>query len=134
MKQYNILGGFDELEIVDNELEIKKRDMRLPSYWLMPIDERTEKDLTKRIDNLIKRICESFNVSKKELMSKRRFRPFVDARNVGMYILHKHYNLSSTAAGKVFGKDHSTVLHACKSIEGFIEFDKELKQKINYLK
>lgn len=134
MKQYNIFGNIDEVDYIDNELEIKKRDMKLPSYWFMPIDERTEKDLTKRIDNLIKRICESFNVSKKELMSKRRFRPFVDARNVGMYILHKHYNLSSTAVGKVFGKDHSTVLHACKSIEGFIEFDKELKQKINYLK
>ncbi len=107
--------------------------MKRASYWFAPAMERTKVDLNTKIQMLINRVCESFNVSEKELMSKRRFRPFVEARNVCMYILHKHYNLSSTAAGKIFNKDHCTVLYACKSIEGFMQFDEEFKNKVKYL-
>ena len=107
--------------------------MKLPSYWIIPAQRKIEKDITLRINNLIKRVCESFSLSEKELMSKRRFREFVTARNVAMYILHKHYGVTSTKAGAILNKDHCTALHACKSISGFMEYDESFRNKVKHL-
>ena len=107
--------------------------MKVPNYWIIPAQKRVEKDINIRINSLIKRVCESFSLSEKELMSKRRFREYVTARNVTMYILHKHYGVTSTRAGEIFNKDHCTTLHACKSISGFMEYDEAFRNKVKYL-
>ena len=107
--------------------------MKLPSYWIIPAQRKIEKDITIRINSLIKRVCKSFSLSEKKLMSKRRFREYVTARNVTMYILHKHYGVTSTRAGAIFNKDHSTAIYACKSIAGFMEYDEAFRNKVKYL-
>ena len=55
-----------------------------------------------------------------------RKRDIVLARQVAMYLTHKHLpNLSLARIGQCIGsKDHSTVLHACRTIEEQIGVDK----------
>lgn len=49
-----------------------------------------------------------------------------------MYFLHNLANLSSVKIGKLIGdKDHTTVLHAIKTINNLIETDINFKNKIN---
>ena len=52
-----------------------------------------------------------------------------------MHLLRKEISLSFPAIGQeVGGKDHSTVMHACKKIEKEIENNERLAQEINSIK
>ena len=106
--------------------------MRL-NYWTFPATERLEKDLNTKIENLLKRICESYQISELEIKSNRRLAYIVEPRKIAMYILHKQYNIPCVKVGNIFKKDHATVLHACRSISGFAEFDREFRNKVNNL-
>lgn len=133
MKQYNIFGSIDELEYIKETDEFKIKEMKLPSYWIIPTQTRTEKDLTKRINSLIKRVCESFEVSKKELLSKRRLRYIVLPRQVLMYILRKEYGLTFERIATMLNKNHATVLHSVNTIDNLMSYDNDLKNKVKYL-
>ncbi len=104
------------------------------NYWLAPATCRAEVDKPTKIKKLIERVCKSYEITEKQLRSKRRLSYIVEPRKVVMYILHKEYGISSTEVGVVFGKTHATVLSACKSIEGFMQFDRDFRNRINYLK
>ena len=135
MQQFNIFGNIDELEFDKelNEFKIKSRNM-IGNYWTLPgTDRNINITVESKIDRLLKRIATETNVSVKEMKSKFRYKEFSEARYIAMYILHKKYNLTSTRVGKLFDRDHATVLTACKKLEGFMEFDKEFKQKVNNL-
>jgi chromosomal replication initiator protein len=52
-------------------------------------------------------------------------------RQVAMYLAWKWINESLQMLGVSFGKTHSTILHACKSIEKKIADDEMLRRQIN---
>ncbi len=103
------------------------------NYWIVPSGIDKDKESTYKTEMLINRVCSIYNITKKDIKANVRFREIVEARKIVMYILHKHYKMSSTATGKIFKKDHSTVLHACKSVLGLMEFDKEFNNRVNSL-
>ncbi len=104
------------------------------NYWTLPgTDRNINITVESKIDRLLKRIATETNVSVKEMKSKFRYKEFSEARYIAMYILHKKYNLTSTRVGKLFNRDHATVLTACNKLEGFMSYDKEFKNKINNL-
>ena len=133
MKQYNIFGNIDEVEYIKETDEFKIKDMKLPSYWIIPATTTIEKDLTKRVNNLTKRVCESYYISEKELMSNRRLRYIVLPRQVVMYILRKEYNMTFERIAKLFNKTHATVISSVNVIENMMTYDEELRNKVNYL-
>ena len=54
------------------------------------------------------------------------------ARQISMYVAKKVINTSLANIGKQFGKrDHSTVIHACKTIEQKIEADTLIKNMVD---
>ena len=65
---------------------------------------------------------------------KNRVRAVNEARSIVMYLLHKYKGLTCVEVAKYLNKDHSTVLHACKKIDGFIEFDVKYKELVNKFK
>jgi chromosomal replication initiation ATPase DnaA len=69
-------------------------------------------------DIIIDDVCQSYNVTLEKMQSKTRLRSIVDARQVCMYLLRKFTNMSYRDIGLLFGRDHSTAIHACKSVEG----------------
>lgn len=67
------------------------------------------------------------------LESRSRKQEIALARQMCMFLLKKHTNLSLKSIGMHFGgRDHSTVLHACRSIEGFIFTEKAVKSAFDY--
>jgi chromosomal replication initiator protein len=102
------------------------------NYWSAP-DILVKKSITKDLDrgSLILKVCNFYGITLQELMSKTRLRKIVDARNILYYIFHRCYKLTSTEVGKMFNKNHATILSGANKIEGFIKFDKVFKIQIN---
>jgi chromosomal replication initiator protein len=81
-----------------------------------------------------KAVSEAFGVKVSELKSKRRTKTIVLPRQVAMYLCRNLAGSSLPETGAFFGgKDHSTVIHACKVIEAKKEKDPELKARIELL-
>lgn len=76
--------------------------------------------------------CEYFDITKNDLLSKSRRRQIVQARQIAMYLSRKLIkNCSLTTIGsEIGGKDHSTVLHACSTVEDLMQTDKVFKQYV----
>lgn len=84
------------------------------------------------IENILEAVCEQYKLDSSTIHTKSRKREVVVARQVAMYLAKKHTDLSTSKIGKFIGdKDHATVLHACKTIKGQIEVDKELKNEVD---
>lgn len=59
-------------------------------------------------------VCKILKVRREDLLSSRRNRMAVMARQVGMYLCKRHTGASFPELGRRFGgRDHTTVLHAC---------------------
>jgi chromosomal replication initiator protein len=86
------------------------------------------------IENIQKAICDHFNVKLGELKSKRRTRNIALPRQVAMYLCRKCTSTSFPTIGYKFGgRDHSTVIHASKSIEKKIKEDPHMQATIEKL-
>lgn len=93
-------------------------------------------NVPKEIDaSLIKEVvCRYYNVSIKELESKKRQQNITFPRQVSMYIIRELTELAYVDIGKEFGgRDHSTVINACKKIESEIEGKESFKKVIDKL-
>lgn len=86
-----------------------------------------------KIDEIISEVSKTFQVSEKDIISKRKTAAVAFARQVAMYIARETTELSYKAIGDSFGKDHTTVLHNVTKIEEHLKgnpFDKELIENI----
>ena len=76
------------------------------------------------------RLRKTFGLSIEELKSQGQKREFVVPRQVGMWWLKNNTKKSLRLIGEVLGKDHGTALHAIKTINNYIDTDKEFVEKI----
>lgn len=100
------------------------------NYWIAPAFEYKNKASEIRTDNIIRDVCETYEIELAELMSDTRLRSVVEPRQILFYILHKKLNLTSQKVAKMFGKNHATVLHGANSIKGFMEYDDKLRKRV----
>jgi chromosomal replication initiator protein len=68
-------------------------------------------------DQLIDAVCAHFSVRTSELLSKRRSRHLVTARQVGMYLARELLAVSYPQLGVLYHRDHSTVIHAISVVD-----------------
>jgi len=69
------------------------------------------------IAGAMKVVCEHYRVTVDQLKSKRRTQDLALARQVAMYIARENVGATLTQIGRAFGgRDHTTVMHACKKI------------------
>ena len=79
-------------------------------------------------------ISEVFSVPIDDLKSNSRRREISQARQIGMYLLRQHTDLSLPKIGEVFGgKDHTTVLYSCDKIAQLVKKDLNMAQTIREL-
>lgn len=77
-----------------------------------------------RIENIQKTVSEYYKIKVSDLLSKRRNRSIARPRQIAMSLAKELTNRSLPEIGEAFGgKDHTTVLHACRKI-------KELKEEL----
>ncbi len=91
--------------------------------------KNTQQDIS--IDFIKKTVCEYFNIPLEQLKSKTRKREIVQSRQVAMFFAKSFTkNSLATIGAQIGGKDHATVLHACKTVNNLIETDKRFKRYI----
>ena len=79
-------------------------------------------------------IAENFHLSVEDLKSSSRRREISLARQIGMYLMRQHTDLSLPRIGEEFGgKDHTTVLYSCDKISKLQKKDWELSQQLSTL-
>ena len=82
-------------------------------------------------------ICElvsgQFNVSVKELQSKSRKKVITTPRQIAMYLARKYTEESLVDIGKIFNRDHSTVLHAIKVVSHKLVRDSSVNAQLEIL-
>ena len=119
------LGAFASLTKVEITTDLAKEVL-----------QHTLKDNQKQVTvrNIQKAICEHFDVKISELKSKRRTKNLALARQMAMYLCRKFTATSFPAIGAEFGgRDHSTVIHASKTIEKKSVTDPYVKASVERL-
>ncbi len=85
-------------------------------------------------DIILKTIAESYHVSVEDLKGNSRRREISVARQIGMYLMRQHTDLSLPRIGEAFGgKDHTTVMYSCDKINQLQQKDWELSQTLSEL-
>lgn len=80
------------------------------------------------IDYIQKVVCDYFDLPIEMLKSKTRKREVVQARQISMYFSKKMTKSSLASIGAhCGGKDHATVLHACRTVTNLSETDKQFR-------
>ncbi len=88
-----------------------------------------------KIEDILRIISRHFGVSKGDLLSQRRHRSVVWPRQIGMYLAKQLTARSLPEIGRRFGnRDHTTVLHAIRKIEGELAGNPRLKEELEELK
>ena len=84
------------------------------------------------IDDILEAVCQHYGVPQQSVFSKSRKREFVQVRQVAMYLAQKHTKMPASRIGQLIGgRDHSTVLHSCSTIEQRLKVDKAFLEDMN---
>jgi chromosomal replication initiator protein len=78
-------------------------------------------------------ICGHYQIGLSDLQSTRRERRIARPRQLAMYLSKMLTPKSLPDIGKAFGRDHTTVMHAVKTIEDLIIRDKQLALDVDLL-
>ena len=105
-------------------------DMTMAERIISKAVRIVEKEVT--IEDIVRGTCDYYHVKEETIYTSSRKREIVLARQMAMFLTHKLLpNLSLAKIGQQIGsKDHSTVLHACRTIEEQIGVDKAMQLAI----
>lgn len=86
------------------------------------------------IDDIQKKICEFYHLTMADLLGKKRPANIAFPRQVAMYLCRLLTPSSLQEIGVAFGgRDHGTVIHACKSVENTIQQEPTTKRTLQFL-
>lgn len=135
---YSITTNIRELEgalisvIAQSSLNKKAITLDLAKQMIDKFVKNTAREVS--IDYIQKVVCDYFNLPIELLKSKTRKREVVQARQIAMYFAKQMTKASLASIGAhCGGKDHATVLHACKTVNNLMETDKRFKGYISDL-
>lgn len=83
------------------------------------------------VEQILKSVAAIFEVRISDLKGTGRTKEIALPRQVAMYLAYKLINESLQMLGASFGKTHSTILHACKTIEKKLAGDEMLRRQIS---
>ena len=87
------------------------------------------------VDKIQNIVSNYFNIPLSDMLSQRRSRPLARPRQIAMYLAKKMTTRSLPEIGRRFAnRDHTTVIHAVKTITRLSEQDDEMKKNINQIK
>ena len=87
------------------------------------------------VDKIQNAVSSFFNIRLAEMLSQRRSRPLARPRQIAMYLAKKMTTRSLPEIGRRFAnRDHTTVIHAVKTITRLSEKDDEMKKNIDQLR
>jgi len=135
---YNVKDNVRELEgvlvslIAQSSLNGKVIDINLVKGVVENFVSGISKEIT--IDNIKQLVSDHLKVPVDKIQGKTRKREVVMARQLSMYLAKHHTNSSLKAIGDNFGgRDHSTVIYSCKTVEDLIDTDPLVKDALHEL-
>ncbi|MBI5382033.1 MAG: chromosomal replication initiator protein DnaA [Opitutae bacterium] len=112
------------------------KPMDLPTAEMLLQDvlmEQAQNLLT--IEIIQKRVADHYQIRHSDMTSKRRPANIAIPRQIAMYLTRQLTKHSLQEIGDAYGgRDHGTVIHACKSVDNMIEQDSSVRGAIEYLK
>lgn len=113
-------------------LNRKEIDLDLAKQILKNFVKNVSKEIS--IEYIQKLVCDYFGISIDMVKSKTRKREIVQARQISMYFAKDLTKSSLKTIGMHFGgRDHSTVIHACQTVNDLMETDKKFKLDVDEL-
>ena len=86
------------------------------------------------IEAIQKKVAEHFDIRLADMTSKRRPENIAFPRQVAMFLSRQLTDSSLNTIGEAFGgRDHGTVLHACRLVRDRMEIDSTVRQAVTYL-
>ena len=86
------------------------------------------------IEVIQKKVAEHFDIRLADMTSKRRPENIAFPRQVAMFLSRQMTEGSLSSIGEAFGgRDHGTVLHACRLVKDRMEVDANVRQVVSYL-
>jgi len=139
----------ENINLIASSVKKNVRDIlgiliHLEASWSL-LNQQISLDLTKRvlkevldiednpitIENIIKMISQKFDVKVTDILSEKRDKEISKSRQIAMYLSRELTGLSFPVIGKHFGgKNHTTVLQACKKTKEWMDIDPEINQTI----
>ncbi len=132
---FNITKNIRELQgalitlLAQSSIAQKEVDLELAKRVLKKIIKTNTKEIN--IEAIQGMVCEYFDISMDDLVSEVRTRKFTVPRQVAMYLSKKFTENSLKNIGSHFGgRDHTTVIHSCKTIKNLMDTDDSFKEKV----
>ena len=98
-----------------NGYKLAKKHLKEDGYDLVKIVGYSFSSPQKsKIDNIVDYMCKRYELSKTELLSKKKTLDIVRARNIIHNLLNEKYKMNLSNIGRHFKQDHTTVLHSIK--------------------
>jgi len=116
--------------LAQSTLNKKEITLDLTKEMIDKLIKNTKREIS--IDYIQKVVCNYYNIGLEQLQSKTRKREIVQARQVAMFFSKSMTKSSlATIGSQIGGKDHATVLHACKTVNNLIETDKRFRLQVD---
>ena len=135
----NIVSNIRELEgcliklLANASLNSKNIDLELARKTVREI--ATDRKVNITIENITSLVCDSLKIDENKIRDKTRKKEIVFARQVAMFLSKEMTKSSLKTIGLHFGgRDHSTVIHACSSVEESLSKDAYIKELIDNLR
>ena len=131
----NITNNIRELEsalislYAQSTLNKKEITLDLAKLMVEKLVSAPKREMT--IDYIQKTVCDYYKIPVDLMHGKTRKREIVQARQVSMFFSKGLTKASLASIGShIGGKDHATVLHACKTVNNLIDTDKHFRNQI----
>lgn len=135
---YNVRTNVREMEgvlislIAQAALNQRDIDLDLTKEVISKFVDNISNEIT--VELIQKIVAQHYDLPVEKLKEKTRKRFVVRARQLSMYLAKQLSNKSLKHIGNAFGgRDHSTVIHACRSIEALLEADTRFKTEVSGL-
>ena len=120
------IAGYNNL--IDSKLDLSAVERLLSDL----LHEEAASKVT--VDQIQRKVSDYYKIRFSELVGRRRTSAIVFPRQVAMYISRTLTSDPLKSIGDAFGgRDHGTVIHACKQVENMMEQDGSVKRGVDYL-
>ncbi len=122
----NRVSAIARLENTSISIDLVKRSL------LNLVKVRDEKRIT--TDRIIDEVTKYFRITRADILSDRRSRDVAIPRQLAIHLTREMTGASTTKIGADFGRDHATIMHACKKMTEMIEKDESFSAKVSEIK
>ena len=82
-------------------------------------------------DGIISAVCKYFMIDEKDLIGRKRNKEIVEPRQICIYLMWSQLAIPLATIGQIFGRDHTTIIHARDKIMELQKTNKQIKKTLS---